>query len=172
MTRALWMASALLMFTALAPAQTEPAVGKAAPAFTLSQLDGKRLSLKDLKGKVTLLNFWDFGCPSCNLEVKHLQRLHSKYYAKGLRVLGIAELEPDREKVKQFLEQYEATYTVLLDANQAVAKKYHVTAHPATVIVDRTGVIRFTHTGFLKGDEKMLEEAVVAVLSGQKLASR
>ncbi|MGV3722606.1 MAG: peroxiredoxin family protein [Actinomycetota bacterium] len=172
MTRALWMASALLTLVALAPAQTEPVVGKPAAAFELPQLNGKRLHLKALKGKVVLLNFWDFGCPSCNLEVKHLQRLHTKYQGKGLRVIGIAELEPDPEKVKQFLEQYEATYTVVLDANQAVGKKYQVTAHPTTVILDRSGVIRFAHTGFLKGDEKMLEEAVQAVLAGQKLASR
>jgi peroxiredoxin len=172
MTRALWMASALLTLVALAPAQTEPVVGKPAAAFELPQLNGKRLPLKALKGKVVLLNFWDFGCPSCNLEVKHLQRLHAKYQAKGLRVIGIAELEPDPRKVKEFLAQYEATYTVLLDANQAVAKKYQVAAHPTTVILDRAGVIRFAHTGFLNGDEKMLEEAVQAVLTGQKLASR
>lgn len=172
MARALWMASALFTLLVFAPARTDPAVGKPAAAFELPQWNGKRLHLKDLKGKVVLLNFWDFGCPSCNLEVKHLQRLHDKHQSKGLRVVGIAELDPDPEKVKQFMEQYEATYPVLIDAKQAVAKKYQVSAHPTTVIIDRAGVIRFAHTGFLKGDERMLEEAVQAVLAGQKLASR
>jgi len=147
-------------------------VGKPAAAFELPQLNGKRLQLKELKGKVVLLNFWDFGCPACNQEVKTLQRLHLKYANKGLKVVGIAELEPDREKVKTFVEQYVATYTILLDAKQSVAKKYQVVAHPATVILDRAGVIRFSHTGFIKGDEKRLEDAVNAVLTGEKLARR
>lgn len=145
-------------------------VGKAAPAFTLRRLDGKPLALKELRGTVALLNFWDFGCPSCNLEVRHLEKLHRKYAAKGLRVVGIAELEPDARKVKRFLQQYDATYPVVLDPEQRVARRFEVMAHPATIILDRNGIVRFVHTGFLKGDEVTLENAVKAVLEGDKLA--
>ncbi|MCC2671209.1 MAG: TlpA family protein disulfide reductase, partial [Armatimonadetes bacterium] len=122
------------------------------------------------KGTVVLLNFWDFGCPSCNQEVKHLERLQQKYGKQGFRVIGVAGVDADAPKVKQFLRQHEATYPVALDPRQTVAKKYGVTEHPATVIIDRQGVVRFVHTGFLKGDEKTLEAAVRATLEGGKLA--
>jgi cytochrome c biogenesis protein CcmG/thiol:disulfide interchange protein DsbE len=157
---------------ARAAPKADPLVGKAAPAFTLSQLDGKRLSLASLKGKVALLNFWDFGCPSCNLEVKHLQRLHRMYAGEGLRVVGIAELAEEPRQVKQFLREYEASYPVLLDPDQHVARKFGITAHPVTLLIDRAGVVRFVHTGFLKGDEITLENAVKALLEGGKIARR
>jgi peroxiredoxin len=169
-----WFRMSLILLLAVVAASVgaEPKVGMTAPAFSLPQPNGKQLSLKDLKGKVVILNFWDFGCPSCNLEVRHLEQLHRKYGARGLRVVGIAELEPNPDKVRQFLEQYRATYAVVMDPQQRVGKKYGVVAHPTTLILDRAGVIRFTHTGFLKGDEKVLEEAVRAILEGRKLARR
>lgn len=171
MRRAFWLPLALLSLVTCAPATAEPVVGKPAPVFSLPQVDGKPLSLKDLRGQVVLLNFWDFGCPSCNLEVKHLEQLHRKYGGKGLRVVGIAALEQDREKVQQFLEQHDTTYRVVMDPDQAVGRKYRVSVHPTTMILDRKGVVRFVHTGFLNGDEKLLEDAVRAVLEGRKLAS-
>lgn len=166
----------LLLGVAFLPVRAAPKadslVGKSAPTFTLSQLDGKRVSLASLKGRVVLLNFWDFGCPSCNLEVKHLQRLHRQYSGQGLRVVGIAELAEEPRQVKQFLREYEATYPVLLDPEQRVARKFGISAHPVTLLVDREGVVRFVHTGFLKGDEITLENAVKALLEGGKIARR
>jgi len=166
------LAGGLIMMPALAQTKSDPLVGKSAPPFTLAQLDGKRLSLASLKGKVVLLNFWDFGCPSCNQEVRHLERLHQKYASEGLRVVGIAELAPDPRQVRRFMQEYRTTYPVLLDPEQSVARKFSVFAHPATILVDRTGCVRFVHTGFLKGDEVTLESSVKALLEGEKIARR
>lgn len=150
----------------------ERLIGKPAPTFTLSQLDGKRISLSNLKGKVVLLNFWDFGCPSCNQEIRHLERFHRAYHGKGLRVIGVAELAPEAKQVKKFLQEYQASYPVMLDPEQVVSRKYGVVAHPATVILDRQGVVRFVHTGFLNGDEVTLENSIKALLEGRKIARR
>lgn len=162
----------LVITPTLAAPKADPLVGKSAPPFTLAGLDGKRMSLASLKGKIALLNFWDFGCPSCNLEVKHLERLHRKYSGQGLRVVGVAELAAEPKQVRRFLQEYDATYPVLLDPEQSVARKYGITAHPVTILVDREGVVRFVHTGFLKGDELTLETTIKALLEGGKIARR
>ena len=166
------LALGLTTASASAAPKADPLVGKSAPSFNLAQLDGTRLSLASLKGKVVLLNFWDFGCPSCNQEVEHLERLHRKYTRQGLRVVGIAELAPEPKRVKLFLREHRTTYPVLLDSEQNLARKYSVTAHPATIILDRKGIVRYVHTGFLRGDEFTLENSVKALLEGEKLARR
>jgi predicted transcriptional regulator len=61
---------------------------------------------------------------------------------------------------------------VVVDRTQSVARKFGIAAHPATVIVDRKGIVRYVHSGFLKGDEVTLENSVKALLEGDKIARR
>ena len=96
-------------------------------------------------------------------DVDHpLERLHRKYSGQGLRIVGVAELAAEPKQVRRFLQEYDATYPVLLDPEQSVARKYGIAAHPVTILVDREGVVRFVHTGFLKGDELTLETTIKA----------
>lgn len=169
---AVLLAFSLPLMPVTAGPKTDALVGKSAPPFTLPQLGGKTVSLAGLKGQVALLNFWDFGCPSCNQEVKHLERLHQKFGKQGLRVVGIAALNPEAAEMKRFMQDHATTYPVVVDRKQSVARKFGIAAHPATVIVDRKGVVRFVHTGFLKGDEVTLETSVKALLAGEKIALR
>lgn len=169
-------AALLALSLPVAPAVAGPKptalVGKSAPSFTLPQLGGKPVSLAGLKGQVALLNFWDTGCPSCNQEVKHLERLHQKFGKAGLRVVGIAALPPESTQMKRFLQDHETTYPVVVDRTRSVARKFGIAVHPTTIIVDRKGVVRYVHSGFLKGDEVTLENSVKALLEGEKIALR
>src|SRR5579875_2506105 len=63
--------------------------GKAAPAFTLTTTDGKKVSLSDFKGHPVLLNFWATWCGPCKLEMPWLEEFSNKYKAQGLVVLGM-----------------------------------------------------------------------------------
>ena len=72
-----------------AEAQPQPLKGKPAPNFTLVDLQGKKVSLADYKGKAVLLNFWATWCGPCKLEIPWLEKLRDQYKSQGFEVLGI-----------------------------------------------------------------------------------
>src|SRR5690348_16998960 len=61
----------------------------AAPDFTLITPDGKKVSLKDYRGKVVFLNFWATWCPSCRTEMPDMDKLYREYKAKGLEIVAV-----------------------------------------------------------------------------------
>jgi peroxiredoxin len=97
-----------------------------------------------------------------------LQRLHKAYYGQGLRIVGVTQMDPTVPEVRAFLRKYGITYPVILDRGEKIGKHYRLEGHPTGVLIDRKGIVRFVHTGFLKGDEKLLEEAIRAVLAGKE----
>jgi peroxiredoxin len=153
------------------PAWVSLPTGAKAPVFTVRPLDAPPLPSDTLRGKVVVLNFWEPRCADCALEAPFLQRMHETYESKGVRILGIAELEQPESELRSFIKQFHTTYPVAVDAGKALGKQYLVTADPTTYIIDREGKIRYVHTGFVKGDEKLCEEALQAVLTGRKMAA-
>ena len=146
-------------------------VGRAAPAFSLKQLGGGRVSLAALRGTVVLLSFWTPSCPPCHVEAPQLQRLHQIYAEQGVRVLGIAPLTPLAE-IHAFVKQRGITYSILVDPGEKVIKSYGLAGYPVTVLIDGRGVVRFTHAGFRPGDEKTLEQEIRALLRGRTQSGR
>lgn len=100
------------------------------------------------------------------MEAPQLQRLHRAYYGRGLRLVGVTEMNPRPAEVRAFVSQFRITYPVVLDPGEKVGRNYRLEGHPTAVLIDRRGVVRFVHTGFLQGEEKLLEQAIRAVLSG------
>jgi len=107
--------------------------------FTLTDLDGKFWNLKDLKGKVVLLNFWATWCPPCRKEMPDLEMLYRRFGAQGLIILGIDDEEA--ETVKPFIAQQGITYTVLLDPGRKVNTLFQIEGIPKTFVYDRDGKI-------------------------------
>lgn len=153
------------------PAWAALPVGAKAPAFSIRPLDGPALAPDYLRGHVVVLNFWEPRCAGCTVEAPFLQHLHEQYGSKGVRVLGIAELEQHEAELRSFIKQFHTSYPVAVDSGKAVGKQYLVTTHPSTFIIDRAGKVSFVHVGFAKGDEQACEEALRAVLEGGKVAS-
>src|ERR1700684_261978 len=77
------------------PAETDPSEvlmrGKKAPAFTLTTIDGKKVSLSDYKGRPILVNFWATWCGACKLEMPWFEEFRQKYGPQGFEILGIAQ---------------------------------------------------------------------------------
>jgi len=142
--------------------------GAAAPAFTAPTLDGGSLSLASLKGHVVLLNFWALDCPPCRVEMPELEKIHRRYSGRGLRVVGVTEMNPDPKQAAQAFEQIGATYPAILDAKERVAALYRIEAHPTTFVIDAAGVIRFVNSGYLKGEEADIERAVEKALAARE----
>jgi len=165
----------VIIFVALV-SKTEAVLpkGNKAPSFKIRTLEGKELSLADLqkdpadkskkKKRVVLLDFWALWCPPCREYVPKLQKIHEDYRKKGLCVAGVAIDSEDTAKVKQFVKEKKLTYIILLDKDREVARLYQAPPIPLTYLIDRQGVIRYTHLGYYPGIEKDLEKEIKALL--------
>lgn len=110
------------------------APGESAPGFDLPDLEGKRVSLADFKGKTVVLNFWGTWCPPCVAELPSLEALYKQGGGKFV-VLGISEASA-RDDIKALKDKYGLTYPFLLDAQGAVQQKYKVNGLPETFIIN------------------------------------
>jgi len=117
-------------------------LGKAAPSFTLVDLDGKKVSLADYKGHAVVLNFWATYCGPCKLEMPWFQDLQNKYKDKGLVVLGLDQ--DDGMGVKEVAaasKRVGVTYPILMPDDK-VSKSYQLSDYiPETFYVDKSGKI-------------------------------
>src|SRR5271169_1384093 len=95
--------------TALKP---KPAAsGNLAPDFTVTDVDGRKLSLSDYKGKVVLLDFWATWCTPCRTEIPHFVEMQNKYGAQGFQVVGIS-MDDDAKPVREFYKEHQMNYPV------------------------------------------------------------
>ncbi len=128
-----------------------------APEFTLADLDGNWVSLKELKGKVVLLNFWGTWCGPCRREIPAFIKLTEKYKKDGLEIVGITLTSGAPENIQSFSDKWGINYTLLTDIEgnetQVVTAKYgqatgqRINGIPTTFIIDREGYIRQRYVG-------------------------
>lgn len=135
--------------------------GRPAPDFTLSSLDGKKITLSDLRGKAVLLDFSATWCPPCRLLMPLIQKFHERWAEKDLVVLMINDEPVDT--ISKYLKDKGFTFTVLRDTDGEVSRLYGVRGIPRTIIIDREGKVALDHTGF-GGDGSQLEEAIKKAL--------
>jgi peroxiredoxin len=105
--------------------------------FTLSDLQGKYWHLRELGGKVVLVNFWATWCPPCRKEMPDLQALYDTYKDQGFVVLSISDEEA--AKVSQFITERNISYPVLLDPGRKVNDAFVVEGIPKSFVYDREG---------------------------------
>lgn len=132
------------------------AAGQVAEEFALPDLEGKVVSLKSLRGKVVLLDFWATWCGPCRIELPTIEALHREYKDKGLVVLGIDDESP--EKPKAYIKSNNLTFPTLIDAQREVIAKYQIRAIPTVFIIDKEGRISSRHLGV--SDHDLLVEAI------------
>jgi peroxiredoxin len=105
--------------------------------FTLTELRGNTWTLKDLRGKVVLVNFWATWCPPCRKEMPDLQALYDQFKDQGLVILGISD--EDATKVRPFIAGQKVTYPILLDPGRKVNDLFHMDSIPKSFVYDRSG---------------------------------
>lgn len=168
-SRMVMVAAALLLLgAAQAPVwgmgERVPVVGMPAPDFTLTDLQGRAQSLSGYRGKVVLLNFWATWCKPCTTEMPAMQAVYDRLRDRNFVVLAVNELE-DEAKVREHIQTYRHTFTVLLDKENRVANQYGVYGLPVSVFVDEKGVVQEYIKGGLLTEEKIQE--VVGRIQGQ-----
>jgi cytochrome c biogenesis protein CcmG, thiol:disulfide interchange protein DsbE len=125
---------------------TTPQVGAPAPNFTLESLDGRQVSLAELRGRPILINFWATWCPPCRAEMPDLQEVSRAYENAGLVVLGL-NLQESRDDVQRYADTLGLTFPLLLDRDGVVATHYNLTALPTSYFIDRDGIVRDRYIG-------------------------
>ncbi|HUN72341.1 MAG TPA: TlpA disulfide reductase family protein [Steroidobacteraceae bacterium] len=151
-------AALMLALPALAAAADVPA-----PAFTLQSVDGKTVSLAQYKGDVVMINFWASWCGPCRQEMPLLDDIYKQYKDMGFVLLGV-NVEPDAHNANAWLSKTPVSYPILYDPKSQVSQLYSVQAMPTTVIVDRQGVVRFVHNGYLPGDENQYMNSIRSLI--------
>jgi len=121
-------------------------IGKAAPDFQLTDMNGKSVSLNELRGKAVLLNFWATWCPFCQAERPTLQQIHQEWQSKGLVVLTIdimySRTTETPANLADFMLKNNYSFPVLLDETQIVTKSYFIRQTPTNFLIDKDGIIR------------------------------
>jgi peroxiredoxin len=139
--------------------------GKKAPAFTLKNTDGKRVSLADYKGKAVLINFWATWCAPCKIEMPWFIDLQKQYGPQGFTILGISEDDvKDHPEVAKFKEKIGVNYPILL-GDDAVGKAYGgLDFLPTSYYVGRDGKIVEETAGLASKDviEAHIKKALAA----------
>ena len=119
-----------------------------APDFSLPDLKGRTVHLKDFRGKVVVLDFWATWCGPCKMEIPHFVELMKRHGAKGLEIVGVAMDEPGAEVVKPFVEKNGLSYHVLLGDIYTANRYGGVDALPTTFVIDRDGHIARKYIGY------------------------
>lgn len=126
------------------------AAGTRAWNFHTRTLSGRPLTLRSLRGHVTVIDFWATWCFPCRMAIPGLEQIYQQYKPRGVRVVGMSMDTDTLVNVRPFADMAHMTYLVAADpqANQIAADHYRVAGLPSVYIVDKRGVVRWSCEGF------------------------
>lgn len=145
-------------------------LGKMAPAFTLKDTNGRKVSLSDYKGKAVIVDFWATWCAPCKVEIPWLEKFHDQYASQGLEILGVSEddldldnkakLADEKQAIAKKAAQMKINYPVLIDDasvdtpyGKLVGNTQGIDGLPTTFFIDRDGKVIASTLGLVSRDE-------------------
>ena len=131
------------------------AVGAEAPDWTLKTPEGKDVSLKGLRGRVVVLDFWATWCGPCRMAMPGLQKLHERFKNKAVSVFGVNQGERTRVDIAAYVKKKNLTYGQLINGD-LVSRLYRVTGIPCIYVIGPDGKIIHASAGFDPGMEHSL----------------
>ena len=126
---------------AFADATIKPWTGKETPPLARPDLSGKVVDLKELRGKVVVLNFWATWCEPCMAEMPSLERLRSRFQGRPLEVLTVNYGE-GMPRIRDYLAKQNINLQVLLDPEKQAASAWRAGGLPITFLIDPRGRVR------------------------------
>jgi DsbE subfamily thiol:disulfide oxidoreductase len=126
-------------------------VGKAAPDFAGTDLDGKAIKLSDLKGHPLLINFWASWCGPCRAEQPGLNAIAASYSDRGLVIVGV-DVRDTIAAARIHRDEFKVPYRSVFDQAGRLEFAYGIDAPPGTILVDAQGVVRDQVPGGLGED--------------------
>lgn len=118
--------------------------GTDAPEIALKTLDGRKFSLKSLRGKYVVIDFWASWCPDCRKDAPNVVAMYNRFHAKGVEFVGVS-FDTKTDAWKNGVEKLGIPYTQVSDLKNmresAVSKAYHVKWIPSVYVVDPQGKV-------------------------------
>ncbi len=117
---------------------TKQLAGKTAPDVTLTDIQGHKITLSELKGKTVLLDFWATWCGPCRADGPALDKLYKKYGGDRLSIIGVSVAE-ERPIVQKFLAEHPHPYPIALSTENEMPRSYEVDVFPTYMVIDSDG---------------------------------
>jgi cytochrome c biogenesis protein CcmG, thiol:disulfide interchange protein DsbE len=138
-----------------------PMTGAPAPEFTLANISGAQVSLKDLKGQPVLINYWATWCVPCKDEMPAIEAAYQEHKDKGFTVLAV-DADEGLNEVTSFVSTLGVNFEILMDPGSSVNELYRVRAYPTSFFVGRDGTIQAMQIGVMS--EAQLVEHLAKIL--------
>jgi cytochrome c biogenesis protein CcmG/thiol:disulfide interchange protein DsbE len=137
---------------------------KTLPNIVLNDINGRQVNMSSYgdSGRITVVSFWATWCAPCKKELTSIHDLYPEWQKKyGLKIVAVS-IDDSRNaaKVKPYCNSQRWEYEVLLDTNQDLKRAFNVQTVPFTMLLDKTGKVVYTHSGYVEGDELVLEEEI------------
>jgi thiol-disulfide isomerase/thioredoxin len=135
------------------------------PEFDVYDLNDKRLTTKELKGKVIVLNFWFIGCSPCEMERPSLNDL-TKLYTDNKDVVFVSFAKNDKEQLINFLKDSPILYNVVPTDKDFIKNRFEINEYPVNIIIDRNGKYFFNSSASGIGILTILQRQIDKALKG------
>ncbi|BCM93154.1 peptide methionine sulfoxide reductase MsrB [Abditibacteriota bacterium] len=134
----------------------------------LNTPEGKPLTLASRRGKVTVVEFWTFGCINCRHNLPSYALWQKKFASQGVEIIGVHTPETDYERdpknVEKFLREQNITYPILIDEGGKNWNRWNQQYWPTVYLVDKAGRVRHRHIGELGSDEAKVTQYIETLL--------
>jgi len=141
-------------------------IGQSAPDFALPPaVSGDNVRLSEYRGQPVMLLFWSSSCGACAAQLAALGRLYDTYHSAGLVVLGVS-VDDDAQQAERYARAHRSHFPLLLDQAKEVGRAYQINRLPTTVLIDRSGVVRYLNDDYRANDRTYISQ-IRALLDDQ-----
>ncbi|MAD04904.1 MAG: thioredoxin [Pseudoalteromonas sp.] len=150
---------AFLLFACSAATAEHPSTAPlAASQQQLSKL------LNQYKGKIVLLDFWASLCSPCRRSFPWFIAMQSKYQEQGLKVIAV-NIDVERSDADVFLTEFAVNFNIIYDPDAVIGRQYQLKGMPSSFLIDKEGIVRYQHTGFLADKLDLYESHIKELIA-------
>lgn len=139
--------------------------GKEVSSFKTTDINGNKIILKELKGKIVVVNFWFINCEPCRKEMPELNQMVSDYKDSS-DIVFLAVALDDKADLKDFLKKTSFAYTII-DNGRFITQQYGISSYPTHLILDREGKAYYHSSGYGMSTVRWLRKSIEEILKGK-----